>query len=58
MAQVVKKQPEMPETQVQSLGKAGALEKGVAIHSSSLAWKISEKPGRLQCMGLQRIRNN
>ena len=58
MAQVVKKQPEMPETQVQSLGKAGALEKGVAIHSSSLAWKISEKPGRLQCMGSQTVGND
>ena len=47
----------MRVTQVQSLGR-GDLEKEVATHSSILAWKISwmEEPGRLQSMGLQRVR--
>ena len=58
MAQMVKNQPEMQETQVQSLGKEGPLEKGMAIHSSTLAWKIPEEPGRLQSMGSQRIRHS
>ena len=36
------------------------LEKGLATHSSSLAWRIpwTEEPGRLQSMGLQRVRHN
>ena len=58
MAQMVKNQPEMQETQVQSLGKEGPLEKGMAIHSSILAWKIPEEPGRLQSTGSQRIRHS
>ena len=49
MAQMVKNVPAVQKTQVQSLGWEGPLEKGVATHSSVLAWKISwtEEPGRL-----------
>ena len=38
-------------------GSGGSLEKEIAIHSSTLAWKIpwTEEPGRLQSMGLQRV---
>ena len=45
----------MQETQVQSLGKGDYLEKGMATHSSILAWKIprAEEPGGLQPTGLQ-----
>ena len=54
MAQMVKSLPAMQETWVQSLGKEDPLEKGMATHSSILAWKIprTEEPGRLQSMGL------
>ena len=43
----------MQETQVQSLGQEDPLEKEMATHSSTLAWKIPwrEEPGRLQSMG-------
>ena len=43
----------MQETQVQSLGREGTMEKEMATHSSILTWRISwtEKPGRLQSMG-------
>ena len=46
------------ETQVQSLGQEGSLEKESATHSSILAWKIpwTGEPGRLQFMGLQKSR--
>ena len=47
--------------QVQSLqGQEDSLEKGMATHSSVLAWRISwtEKPGGLQSMGLQRVGHN
>ena len=49
MAQTVKRLPTMWETWVQSLGREDALEKGVATHSSTLAWKIPwmEEHGRL-----------
>ena len=40
MAQMVKKQPAMQETQVRSLGQEDPLEKGLATHSSILAWGI------------------
>ena len=40
MAQIVKKLPETQETQVQSLGQKNPLEKGMAILSSILAWRI------------------
>ena len=51
---MVKHLPIMRETQVQSLGQEDPLEKEIATHSSTLAWKIpwTEEPGRLQSMGL------
>ena len=57
MAQTVKNLPAMQETLVQSLGLKDPLEKGMATHSSILAWRIpwTEEPGRLQSMGLQRV---
>ena len=50
----------MQETQIQSLGFEDPLEKEMATHSSILAWRIpwTEKPGRLQFMGLQRVRHD
>ena len=44
----------------QSLGREEPLEEGIATHSSILAWEIpwTEEPGRLQTMGLQRVRCN
>ena len=56
VAQMVKRLPAMWETQVQSLGWEDPLEKEMATHSSTLAWKIPwmEEPGRLQSMGSQR----
>ena len=47
MAQMVKHLPTMWETQVQSLGQEDSLEKEVATHSGTLAWKIPwvEEPG-------------
>ena len=47
----------MWETWVQSLGRKDSLEKEIATHSSTLAWKIpwTEEPDRLQSMGLQRV---
>ena len=55
---MVKNMPAMWETWVRSLGQADPLEKGVATHSSILAWRIPwmEEPGGLQSMGLQRVR--
>ena len=52
---MVKNPPAMQETQVQSLGREDSLEKEMATHSSTLAWRIPwrEEPGRLQSMGLQ-----
>ena len=57
VAQRVKCLPTMQETQVRSLGREDPLEKGMATHSSTLAWKIpwTEKPGGLQSMGSQRV---
>ena len=57
MAQMVKRLPTMQETGVRSLGREDPLEKEMAIHSSTLAWKIPwmEERGRLQSMGLQRV---
>ena len=56
VAQRLKHLPGMQETWVRSLGWADPLEKEMAIHSSTLAWRIPwrEEPGRLQSMGLQR----
>ena len=57
VAQKVMHLPTMWETPVRSLGWEDLLEKEMATHSSTLAWKIpwTEKPGRLQSMGLQRL---
>ena len=54
---MAKNPPAMQETRVQSLGQEDALEKGMATHSSILAWKIpwTEEPGGLQSMGLQEL---
>ena len=53
---MVKKLPALQETQVRSLGQEDPLEKGMATHSSILAWRIPwiEEPGQLQSMGLQK----
>ena len=57
MAQTVKHLPTMWETQVLSLGQEDPLEKEMATHSSTLAWKIPwrEEPGRLQSVESQRV---
>ena len=57
MAQTVKCLPTMQETWVRTLGREDPLQKEMATHSSTLAWKIPwmEEPGRLQSMGLQRV---
>ena len=54
---MVKNSPVMQETQVQSLSQEDPLEEGMATHSSILDVKISltEEPGGLQSMGLQRV---
>ena len=51
---------ETQEMQVRYLGQEDALEKEMATHSTILAWDIpwTEKPGRLQSMGLQRVGHN
>ena len=60
VAQRLKHLPEMWETRVRSPGWEDPLEKEMATHSSTLAWRIPwrEEPGRLQSMGLQRVRHN
>ena len=60
MALTVKRLPAMQETWVQSLGREDPLEKEMATYSSTVAWEIPwmEEPGRLQSMGLQRIRHD
>jgi len=63
VAQLVKKLPAMQETQemwVQSLGWEDPLEKGMATHSSILAWEIpwTEEPNGLQSMESQRVEHN
>ena len=57
VAQRLKHLPGMRETQVRSLGQEDPLEKEMATHSSTLAWRIpwTEEPGRLQSMGSQRV---
>ena len=54
---MLKNLPEMQETWVQSPGQDDALEKGMATHSSILAWEIpwTEEPGGLQSVGSQRV---
>jgi len=63
MAQVVKNLPavqELQEMRVRSLGQEDPLEEGTATHSSILVWRIpwTEEPGRLQSIGLQRVRHD
>ena len=57
VAQMVKRLSTMWETWVWSLGEEDPLEKEMAIHSSTIAWKIpwTEEPGRLQSTGSQRV---
>ena len=60
VVQMVKRLPAMQETWVPSLVQEDPLEKEMATHSSTLAWKIpwTEKPGRLQSVGSQRVGHN
>ena len=57
LAQVVKNPPVIQETRVQSLGQEDPLEKGMATHSSILAWIIpwTEEPAGLQSVGSQEL---
>ena len=57
MTQMVKNPLAMQETWVRSLGQEDPLEKEMAIHSRTTAWRIprTEEPGRLQSMGSQRV---
>ena len=57
---VKKNLPAMWETQVRSLGRENALEKGMATHTSILVWEIpwTEEPSGLQSMGSQRVRHD
>ena len=52
--------PDPQEMWVPSLGQEDPLKKGMATHSSTLAWEIpqTEEPGRLQSMGSQRVRHD
>ena len=60
MTQTVKRLPTMRETGVQSLGQEDLLEKGMATHSSVLAWRIPgvAEPGGLPSMGSHRVGHN
>ena len=60
VAQTVKRLPTMRGTQVWALGWEDSLEKEMATHSSTIAWKIpwTEEPRRLQSMGSQRVRHD
>ena len=60
VAQTIKNLPAIQETRVQSMDQKDPLEKGMATHSSILAWRIpwTEEPGRLQSMGSQRVRHD
>ena len=57
VAQMVKRLSTMQETWVRSLGWEDPLEKEMATHCNTIAWKIpwTEEPGGLQSMGLQRV---
>ena len=57
VSRTVKNLPTMLETLVQSVGQEDPLQKGMATHSSILAWRIpwTEEPGGLQSLRLQRI---
>ena len=60
LAQMVNNLPAMQETGVRSLGREDPLEKGMATHSSILAWRIpwTEEPGGLQSILSHRARHN
>ena len=60
VAQTVKNLSAMQEIQVHSLDQKDSLEKGIATHSSILAWKITwtEESGRPQSIASQRVRHN
>ena len=60
VAQTIKNLLAVPEIRVCSLGWEDPLEKGMATHSSILAWRITwtEEPGRLQSIGSQRVRHD
>ena len=60
VAQTVKNLPAMQETWVRSLDWEDSLEKGVATHSSILAWRVpwTEEPGGQHSMGSQRVRQD
>ena len=57
---MVKNPPAMQVTWISSLSREDPLEKGVATHSSILAWRIpwTEDPSELQRMGSQRVRHD
>ena len=57
---MVNNPPAMQESRVLSLVQEDPLEKGMATHSSILAWRIpqTEEPGRLQSMGSQRVEHD
>ena len=59
-AQTVKNPPTIQETQFRSLSWDDPLEKGMATHSSTLAWRIpwTEEPGGLQSMKSQRVKHD
>ena len=60
VAQTLMSLPAMQETQVRSLGQEDPLQKGMATHPSTFAWRIpwTKEPGGLQSMGLQRVRHD
>ena len=60
VAQMVKRLSTRQETQVQALGWEDPLEKEMAIHSRTIAWRIpwTEEIGRLQSMGSQKVRHD
>ena len=60
MAQMVKNLPAVQQTPVHSLAWEYPLEKGMAIHTSILAWRIpwTEDSGEIQSMGSQRVGHN
>ena len=57
VAQLVENLPAMQETWIRFLGREDPLEKGMATHSSILAWRFlwTEEPGGLQSLGSQRV---
>ena len=56
---MIKSLPAVQETWVSSLSWEDPLQKGIAMHSSVLAWKIpwTEEPGELQSTGLKKVRH-